>query len=198
MSNLVKGFGINDRSRPARVNTKRERTYGVWVNMLDRATNKFWEKYPTYQGTEISENFKHYSYFYDWCHKQVGFSHDYNPTAWQLDKDILVKGNKLYSEDTCCFVPREINFLLLGNDANRGECPIGVYYHKRTSNYMARYCAGNSKTKHIGYFDTKEEAFFAYKSAKEAYIKSVAEYWKDRLDFKVYAALINYKIEITD
>ena len=198
MTDLVKGFGVNDRSRPSRVDTKRERTYGVWVNMLDRATDKFWEKYPTYRGTQISDNFKHYAYFYDWCQDQVGFNPDYEDVEWQLDKDILVKGNKLYSDDTCCFVPKEINFLLLSNNANRGDCPIGVYYYKRTKSYMARYCAGKGITKYLGYFGTKEDAFIAYKTAKEAHIKSVAEYWKDSLDFRVYTALMKYEVDITD
>ena len=197
MSKLVKGIGINDKSRPARVNTKRERAYTLWVNMLVRTTKAYWDKFPTYIGVEVSDNFKSYSYFYDWCQEQVGFNNN-SASTWQLDKDLLIKGNKLYGEDTCVFVPKEINFLLLGNNVDRGDCPIGVYLNKRVGRYVASCCIGAGETQSLGYYETKEGAFQAYKKAKEAYIKVVADNWKQDIDFRVYQALINYRVEITD
>jgi hypothetical protein len=50
----------------------------------------------------------------------------------------------------------------------------------------------------LGYFNTPEEAFEAYKVAKEAWIAEKANKWKDQLDSKVYDALCNYKVEIDD
>jgi hypothetical protein len=55
-----------------------------------------------------------------------------------------------------------------------------------------------SKTKHIGYFVTELEAFLAYKEAKEQQIKVVANRWKDQIDPRVYDALMNWEVEITD
>lgn len=75
-----------------------------------------------------SENFKHYTYFQDWCSKQVGF----NVEGFALDKDTLVKGNKVYSEDTCCFVPQEINSLMTKANARRGTYIIGVNFWIKT------------------------------------------------------------------
>lgn len=50
----------------------------------------------------------------------------------------------------------------------------------------------------IGYFDNFNDAFLAYKKAKEAYLKEQAEKWKGKIDERAYNALMNYTVEITD
>ena len=173
---------------------KLDKDYSLWVNVLRRCYNPTsWVKHPTYQECEVSESFKYYPYFKEWCQNQIGF----NRKGWQLDKDILVKGNKVYSEDTCCFVPREINVLFTLRQNDRGNFPIGVTIDKRGGRYFAQINIRGSRKK-FGYSDTPEEAFYAYKQAKEAYIKEVAEEWKSEIDPRVYNALINYEVEITD
>ena len=82
---------------------------------------------PTYIDCEVSDNFKRYEYFYEWCHKQIGFSNK----DWHLDKDLLTKGNKVYSEEYCVFLPKEINLMLIKSTASRGEYLIGVYWDKK-------------------------------------------------------------------
>ena len=98
--------GVMDIPNELKRGKPRPKEYSIWNGVRQRCYNEN-IRYcsPTYQGVEMSENFKKYSYFKEWCNKQVGFDQE----GWQLDKDILVKGNKLYSEDTCCFVPPEIN-----------------------------------------------------------------------------------------
>ena len=117
----------------------------------------------------------------------------------EIDKDLLVKGNKTYSKDTCCFIPIEINSLMVMHRSSRGAHPCGVHFRKR---YTKRpYCAVISRGgayKTLGYFATAEEAFYVYKEAKEAYIKEVANKWKDQIDVRAYNALMNYQVEITD
>ena len=54
------------------------------------------------------------------------------------------------------------------------------------------------KKKTLGYYITAEEAFYAYKQAKEAHIKEVANKWKDQIDIRVYEALMKYEVEIMD
>ena len=85
--------------------------YRLWNSMLQRCyDNKLHEECPTYTECVVSDNFKYFPYFKEWCNRQIGFtSLDNKGNKFMLDKDILVKGNKVYSEDNCAFVPREIN-----------------------------------------------------------------------------------------
>ena len=142
----------------------------------------------------MSDNFRYYPYFKDWCVKQVGFGNQ----GWHLDKDILIKENKMYSEDTCCFVPQEINSLQFSTKRKESELPKGVSYDARTNKYVAQI-GGKGKLKtFIGRYTTSEEAFLAYKEAKEQYIKEVANKWKDRIDPLVYKTLMNWEVTIND
>ena len=173
--------------------------YTVWYSMLQRCHNsKIHKQKPTYSGCAISDNFKSLTYFLDWAKQQVGHnSRDGEGRKFNLDKDILIKGNKVYSEDTCCFVPMEINVLFGSSRATRGANPIGVYYDKVRENYQA-YVRVNGKKCALGRYTTSEEAFYAYKKAKEAHIKDVANKWKEQIDIRVYNALMIWTIEITD
>ena len=165
-------------------------SFQLWKNMLKRCYSEAsFKKSPSYEQCLTSETFNDYQQFKTWCNSQLGFGN----TGWELDKDILVKGNKVYSEDTCCFVPKEINLLLVKHDKGRGDYLLGVDYHKNRKQFRAR-CSD----KHLGWFNTELEAFRAYKQAKEAYIKEVANKRKDQIDPRVYEALMNYEVEITD
>ncbi len=168
--------------------------YKLWQDMLRRCyDDKFHSRFQTYVGCSVSENFKYYPYFKEWCNQQIGFGNE----GWQLDKDILVKGNKLYSEDTCCFVPREINYLFVNRRLHRGEYPVGVSYDKQRDKFVAGYSV-NGARKGLGRYDTIDEAFRVYKLAKESHIKQIAEAWKSSLDNRAYNALINYNVDIYD
>ena len=139
----------------------------------------------------MSENFKDYSFFYEWCNSQIGFG----GYGWQLDKDILVKGNKVYSEHSCVFVPQEINTLFVKCNKSRGKYPIGVTYSRGV--FIAQITKGGKRNS-LGYFETVEEAFQAYREAKEDYIKVVADKWKDKIDPRVYKAMYEYEVEWDD
>ena len=156
------------------------------------------KKCPTYEGCEVSENFKYYEYFYEWCHKQIGFGVDGNGNPFQLDKDLLVKGNKVYSETICVFLPNEINSLLTKRTASRGEYLIGVSWSKTNKAFKAQVSKNKGKSGHLGYFKTEIEAFNAYKTAKESFVKELANKWKSQIDIRAYEALMNYEVNITD
>lgn len=163
--------------------------YDTWVNMLRRCYyEKYQEKHPTYIGCSVDEYWHNFQVFAKW------FDENYK-AGYQLDKDILSKGNKIYSPETCCFVPSDINVLFTKRDAYRGKHPIGV---SKAGNKFKSCIRINGKTIGLGYFNTPKEAFQAYKTAKETHIKEVAEIWKPKLATKTYEALINYQVEITD
>ena len=200
MNRLVCGIGFNDGKYLSKVNGKAPREYVAWGHMLLRCTEKYWEKKPTYTGTTCSNNFKNYSYFYEWCHRQVGFGNkDEKGNVWHLDKDILIKSSKVYDESVCIFIPARINSLLTKRDYARGDFPIGVSWHEKSKKFHARCCYGvGGKTKHIGYFNTQQEAFQAYKTFKEALIKDVANEYRAQLDTRAYQALMKYEVNIND
>ena len=169
--------------------------YKLWCNMLRRCYSDISKKkYPTYEGCEVSDNFKSYEYFYDWCNKQIGFGVE----GFELDKDLLVKGNKVYSETTCVFLPKEINSVLTKSTAKRGEYLIGVYWHKKGKAFVAVVNKNKGKQEHLGCFNTEIEAFNTYKQAKEAFVKEQANKWRGKIDERAYNALMNYQVEITD
>lgn len=193
MSPSVYGVGIVGVNSIS-TNQKPHQEYVFWNSMLQRCYDLSYKlKRPTYIGCTSSNNFKYYPYFKDWCNKQVGFGNK----GWCLDKDILVKGNKLYSEDTCCFVPREINSLFALSGNTRGLNPIGVQFNLEEGNYSARV-SRDGKHCHIGTYETKEDAFLWYKEAKELHIKSVAKRWFGKIDQNVFNALMTYEVGILD
>ena len=182
------GVGIADKG----VDTK-SKVFIVWTSMLTRCySDRFLKTNPSYKGCTVSEHFKKFENFKKWYEFQL-LSKD----GWCLDKDILIKGNKVYSENTCVFVPMEINNLILNSRATRGEFPVGVHYEKSRGKFQA-YIRKNGKRVHLGRYNTVEEAFYTYKRVKEAYIKDVANKWKDQIDQRVYEALMDYQVEITD
>lgn len=199
MSKLVNGIGTNEGKCLAVKDGKPTKEYRAWRDMLFRCTEKCWIKNPSYIGTTCSENFKNYSYFYEWCQTQVGFGNkDEKDKIWHLDKDILLKGNKHYSEDTCVFVAKRVNLLLTKSDASRGCYPIGVYWIKSRDRFRSLCGNGIGKLEHLGYFDTEKEAFLAYKTFKEALIKEVANEYKEQLDERAYEALMKYEVNVDD
>ena len=194
-SQSVFGVGALGTKYPPSINGVKTKEYALWKHMLERCySDNFKKRRPTYEGCEASDNFKSYEYFYEWCNKQIGFDNE----DWQLDKDLLVKGNKVYSENTCVFIPREINQILVKSTASRGEHLIGVRWHKRDKTFIAQVSKNKGKQECLGYFKTEIEAFNAYKEAKESFVKEQAEKWKSEIDPRAYDALMSYKVEITD
>lgn len=168
---------------------KRTKEYDLWTAMLSRVYSG---RYKAYTSCSVSDNFKNFQYFAEWCQHQIGF----NIEGYSLDKDILVKGNKIYSEDTCVFVPDELNGSMLLQKKSRGEYPIGVQYR---ANYTNRpYRAIHTKTNYSSSHATAECAFQAYKQVKEDYMKSLAVKYKGTVDDRVIVALENYTVNIED
>ena len=175
-------------------------SYTHWKTMLNRCCSNYnKELRPTYKDCTVCEewhNFQNFGKWFDDNYYQI------DNEIMCLDKDILYKGNKIYSPETCIFVPSRINTLFVKSDKVRGNLPIGVGYHKQHNKYRS-YCNttdlnGNRNQKHLGYFKTIEEAFLAYKTFKEQYIKQVADEYKNKIPKKLYDAMYNYKVEITD
>lgn len=163
--------------------------YTCWKGMFERCYNKKrHKKHPSYIGCSVCKEWHDFQKFAEWY--EVFYIE-----GWCLDKDILIKGNKIYSPETCCFVPNEVNVVLTNNKTNRGNLPLGVTL--RGKKFKSQIKKGG-KVFSLGYFNNPEEAFKVYKEVKEKYIKELALQWKGLIHENVYEALVNYKVEITD
>lgn len=190
----VYGVGVIGDSYSCWDGCKIRKEYDLWSSMLARCYSpKSHKSRETYIGCTVSENFRSYTYFYEWCNRQVGFSEN----NFELDKDLLSGVSKYYSEGTCVFLPQEINVALIKQTKKRGDFPVGVTYHKNTGNFVAQLSTSNGR-KHIGAFNNVIDAFAAYKKAKETYLVELAEKWKDKIDDRAYNALMNYEVDIDD
>lgn len=176
--------------------TKKTKQYSYWQNMMTRCYNKNTHNVrPNYDACEICEewhNFQNFAKWFDENYYDVG-----DGDKMCLDKDILIKGNKIYSPDTCVFVPNRINVLFIRSDKVRGGYPIGVYYAEDRNKFRSICNIGKEK-RNLGTFDTPEEAFYKYKEFKEQYIKEVADEYKDRIPHKLYEAMYKYEVDIND
>ena len=191
----VYGVGVLGTKYPTKVNGVMTKEYDLWHSMLRRCySDSSKKKCPTYEYCEVSANFKSFEYFYEWCNKQIGFSNK----DWQLDKDLLAKGNKVYSEYSCVFLPNEINLLLTKRTNSRGEYLIGVCWSKTNKAFRALVNKNKGKQEYLGCFKTEIEAFNAYKQAKEAFVKEQANKWKGKIDIRAYSALMSYQVDIDD
>lgn len=185
---LIYGVGIND----VYLSGNRD-VYERWKRMLSRCYDKaVLAKQPSYVGCYICDDWRYFSKFKAWYEQ-------HSKPKYAVDKDILFKGNKCYSPETCCCVPPEINALFTKSNRTRGAYPIGVYLDKKSGKFLAsihKY----GRLKKLGRFATPQDAFVAYKAAKEDYIKEIAQkyYANGEIEKRVYDALMKYEVEITD
>ncbi|HCT1656977.1 TPA: hypothetical protein OTP48_003766, partial [Acinetobacter baumannii] len=194
---LIFGVGINDWNTPVRKDGKLIKEYYLWSGVIQRCYSEtFQKRQPAYKGVTCSEDWLTLSNFEKDIQGKANFDKCLNE-RWQLDKDILFKGNKHYSNETTCFVPPAINLLFCKSDSARGDYPIGVTFNKWKGKFQAQLKV-NGHNKMCQKFDNAMDAFYWYKNEKEKEIKRVANLYKDQLDSKVYHTLINYEVELTD
>lgn len=172
------------------VNNKATQAYAIWSAMLRRCYSDKWHnKYPTYTECAVHVPWLNFQIFAEWFN--IHYVEDY-----QLDKDLLVKGNKLYTPDTVCFIPHEINLILSDKNTNKLGLPQGVSINSPNTFKATLYA--NKIKRYLGSFNTPELAFQAYKQAKELYIKEIANRYKSTITQQAYQALIDYQVEISD
>lgn len=180
----VYGVGVNDANyiTTPRINGKRIicPLYGRWKSMLGRCYSiKYQANKPSYKDCTVAAEWLYFMTFRAWMTNQ----------AWagmELDKDILIQGNKIYGPDCCAFVDMATNMLLNDHASARGKWPVGVHFHKSSQRFLAK-CNVDGKGKYLGLFDTPEEAGSAYLSEKIVQIRRVAAL---QLDPRVRDALL--------
>lgn len=196
MKKTVYGVGINDADYSTQlfeecgqVNGKRKIKmvwkcpfYRKWESLLRRCyAEDYQNKRPTYRGCTVCEEWLRFSNFKAWMEQQ-----DWEDK--QLDKDLLIKGNKLYSPETCCFVSREVNLFLVDTQKKDSSLPTGVV-NARDGKFRAQcwHLFEGKYKQHLGYYSTVEEAEAAWRNCKRDQAKLLAE---KQADPRVKEALI--------
>lgn len=176
---LVFGVGVNDAEYKISYLDNKGKTYFCpyhkrWRGMIERGYSEKWkETHTTYKDVTVCEEWHTFSTFKLWMEKQ-------DWVGKQLDKDIIVPNNKVYSPETCVFVSHRVNTLLLSCGSSRGLYKQGVTYLKlsKENNFQARYNSAGIR-KHIGNFPTEDQAYEAYVTYKHALILQVADEQED-------------------
>lgn len=167
--------------------------YNCWRSMLQRCySEKMHYRCPTYNNCTVCKEWLNFQNFAKWHEENY---YNINNEVMNLDKDILIKGNKVYSPETCVFVPRSINLMFVKSNKTRGDLPIGV--SKNHNKFMAQV-ALNKGFLYLGTYDNYEKAFQAYKIHKEQLIKNLAKEYKNNIPEKLYNIMNTYEVEITD
>lgn len=164
------GVGINDAdyktSRHGLVNGVSKRLwvcpiYKTWVNMINRCYNeRMVSMNPTYADCSVSDEWLRFSAFKCWMETQDWL-------GMELDKDILIPGNRIYSSETCVFVDPALNLFLVDRSAARGKWPLGVCWSGQAKKFMAR-CRNpfTGKADYLGLFNCPDQAHSAWKTRK--------------------------------
>ncbi|TCQ94073.1 hypothetical protein [Pseudomonas sp. JUb52] len=173
---LVEGVGVNDADYQVKIVGQNSRTadgrriqkylwecpfYSRWKGMLRRCYNsRYKATRPTYAGCSVVDSWLVFSNFKSWMEKQ----------DWQgkeIDKDLLVPGNKLYGPDTCVFIDRAVNVFLTERKGDRSAGLVGVYQERRRRGFKAN-CqdVDSGRQIYLGRFATAEEAHEAWRKFK--------------------------------
>ena len=180
-------------------NGKQTKYYIHWKGILERCYDeKRKSKYPRYKDSTMDESWHNFQIFCEWLDNNY---YEVDGQKMCVDKDILVKNNKIYSPQTCLIVPNNINVLFTKSNKTRGKCLLGVDFHKKSRKYRARCSVETDngyKNITLGFYETELEAFNVYKNFKEKHIKEIAEKYKLFIPKELYDALYNYKVDITD
>ena len=191
-----KGY-LGEGKYKTKVNGNRTKEYEIWKGVLRRCfSEKEKERNQAYKDITCCEEWLNFQSFAKWYNDNF---YQIEGQRMELDKDILVKNNKIYSPSTCVFVPKRINLLFIKGDTRREYLPIGVHYIKKYNNYRASCCINGKLIGTKSNYNTPEEAFYnGYKPLKERHIKQVANDYKDKIPENLYNAMMSWKVEITD
>jgi hypothetical protein len=191
----IYGVGIVGLENTTDANGKQLGSHACWKSILQRCySDKFQLKWHTYIGCSVCDEWLTYSNFKTWYNDNFYKVEEFKT---EIDKDILIKGNKIYSPQTCVFVPNNINSLFIKSNIKRGLLPIGVDFNKYHNKYRAQCNIGNQQ-RFIGYYETMDDAFIAYKKYKEKFIKDTANKYKKQISLRLYESMMSYEVEYND
>ena len=183
----IKGVACVGETSTTDENGKVLKSREVWGDMIKRCYDeKQLKRRPSYMGVTVCDEWLCYANFKEWYDENI---YEIKDERIHLDKDILIKGNKVYSPETCIFVPQRINVLFR---EFKNEFPT---LEERSNGTFAIRIRMNGKSKRISGFETKEKAEECYLKEKRQTIKKIAKEYKDKIPNKLYNRLIEISNE---
>lgn len=177
----------------SRVDGVMPKEYIVWRDMIHRCYNpRLRDKYPTYTGCVVHDNWHNFQKFAEWF-----VSHEFSIKGYQLDKDLLVRGNKIYSAESCCMLPPELNQLIRVDNQKKISAIrsplVGVTFHRDSGKWQAAL-SKNGKNIYLGLFERDIDAHFCYVREKESFVHEQADIWRGKIEDKAYQALKEWRL----
>lgn len=178
--------------------------YKCWAGMLRQCKNSDLYDLNTLENAYCCEEWLDFKNFKEWYDKNY---YKIDGLKVAISKVIFNKNNTLYSPENCCFLPRKLMTIVTtgkeGRKINKtNDLPVGVgynEYHEGTKRWISKTSPYEMRFKDIRVAcKTVEEAFNLYKELKEEHVKNLALQYKNYLTEKVFNALMNYTVEITD
>lgn len=169
------GVGINDYEGSTRVDGKKIKSYKTWTSMLERCySDKLQARHPTYIGCSVSPEWLSFNNFKEWY--DTNYNHELNAIhKLQLDKDLLISNNKVYSKDTCLFLPQRVNLFLANNYSNNTSGFTGVSWHKHANKWHVQI-KSNGVNKYIGLYTDINLANQAYVQARSLECANIKQF----------------------
>lgn len=161
--------------------------YIAWRGAIVRGhCNIYKKKRLTYKDCYVCDEWHNFQVFADWyC------NHESYGLGYHLDKDLLVKGNKVYSPDTCTMIPNHLNKLIGDNYKKDGDLPLGVTVSGKKYKARLNHRDGNI---YLGVFENAGNAANAYAKAKESLVRKETEKLKGTIDKRAFESLRNWRL----
>ena len=173
---------------------KDKEAYKHWIAMLTRCYKLYNYHLDSHINCYVYESWLNFQDYCKWYYDNIYYIPG---VKMQVDKDILIKGNTLYSPNTCVIVPNTINILFRKSHSNKtNDLPMGVYLDKGSKKnpykVIFRY---NGITKNLGHYDSIDKAKNIYANYKYKYYKELLYSYKDYIPKNTFNKLDKVTIE---
>lgn len=176
---MIYGVGINDYEHTIKDGKKNIKSYVVWIDMLRRCYNTKNKNYSQYGGKKVKvcDEWLSFSNFKKWFDENYRFDLEKQGFRIELDKDLLGKNSKVYSPETCIFLPHNVNSHLIStNNRNKSKFPGCCWIKERKKWRCQATEFGSGKLIFLGYYSDVEVCYSKFLEFKKKQIESIKKY----------------------
>lgn len=172
------------------VEGKSTKSYNAWHGMLRRVYSSDLERYSTYKDVTVCQEWLNFQNFAQWYEETY---YEIEGEQMHLDKDLKSGKSKVYSPETCLFLPQVLNTQLIDRTQKRiNELPSGVHFDTwNPLKYKAKILIDGKSLSST--FNKVEEAANWYKEQKTKRVHQLANDLREKLPIIVYNALMNWE-----